>query len=466
MHKILHFARHHVTHFSKKSSLLLSRRRNKFIAVLFIINIIFIIQIMTNQLTFPNTSSGKVSIGLSSKAKLQQTLNSLMRTKHVFDIHGKMYEYSYEDLGVYLDTEATIKNVRLVNSRPFPFNQLTFLASFFLSRDVAPELHFSEQYHEFVENTIYDSSRGDDIVYLDQSNKKLGMIEQTERFTLDPYTLQIILTESFGYTEKPIVAPLIPASNLVKQSVELANAKLESSYEDPLTLIIGTQDNHKFFRLSQEVLQDISIASVSADKTAVEFVIDREKLLSHVSSLWPMIGKLSPDPVITDRISKNLALALSHRATGIVADSFSVPLDGGPNSDGNIADRYIEVDISQQKLYTFLHGKMIKTYRVSTGKDYPTPVGSFEILNKTGLGFSNIYNVWMPWWMGFNYSKELHAYFGIHELPYVLKEGNKIQRPKDFIGVPNTGGCVALGVGEAREVYQFADIGTKVVIYE
>ena len=466
MHSILHFARHHATHLHRKSAHLLSRRRNKFIAALVLINFLFVIQIISNQLTFPNTYVGNVSVGLVSDKKVHQILNSHMRAKHTFDIHGKMYEYSYEDLGVYLDTDVTIKNLRSVNNRSFPFNQLTFLASFFLPRNVDPELHFSQQYHEFVESTIYDSSRGDDIVYLDQSNKKMGMIEQTERFTLDPYTLQIILTESFGDTEKPIVTPLIPASNLVKQSVEIANAKLESSYQDPLTLIIGTQDNHKFFQLSQSVLQEVSIASVSADKKIVDFVIDRDRLLSHITSLWPMIGKLSPDPVITDRISTNLARALSHRATGIVADSFSVPLDGGPNSDGNISDRYIEVDISQQKLYTFLHGKMIKTYRVSTGKDYPTPVGSFEILNKTGLGFSNIYNVWMPWWMGFNYSKELHAYFGIHELPYVLKEGNKIQRPKDFIGVPNTGGCVALGVGEAKEVYQFADIGTKVIIYE
>ncbi len=421
---------------------------------------------MSNQLTFPNTAIGDVSIGLMRKSNLNETLNTLMRTKHVFDIRGKMYEYSYEDLGIYLDTEATIQNIRSVNTRAFPLNQLTLLASFFLSREIEPVLHFSQQYHEFIEATIYDTSRGDDIIYLDQSNKKLGIIEQTERFTLDPYTLQIILTESFGSTQKPIVAPLIPASNLLKESVERANAKLESSYQDPLTLIIGTQDNHKFFQLSQSALHDVSIASISADKTTVDFSINREKLLAHISSLWPMINKLAPDPVITDRIATNLALALSHRATGIVADSFSVPLDGGPNSDGNIADRYIEVDISQQKLYTFLHGKMLKTYRVSTGKDYPTPVGSFEILNKTGLGFSNIYNVWMPWWMGFNYSKELHAYFGIHELPYVLKDGNKIQRPRDFIGVPNTGGCVALGVGEAREVYQFANIGTKVVIYE
>jgi lipoprotein-anchoring transpeptidase ErfK/SrfK len=98
--------------------------------------------------------------------------------------------------------------------------------------------------------------------------------------------------------------------------------------------------------------------------------------------------------------------------------------------------------------------------------EYPTPVGEFTILNKAGIGYSDIYDVWMPWWMGFNYSNELHAYFGIHELPYKLSGNNVIRRPANFIGSPHTGGCVALGVGDAQEVYKFADIGTKVVIYQ
>ena len=165
------------------------------------------------------------------------------------------------------------------------------------------------------------------------------------------------------------------------------------------------------------------------------------------------------------RLSTAIEQALHDRYIGYTGESVHVNVDSGPNSDGSLANRYIEIDISQQRMYTFKNGVLIKSYRISSGKDYPTPTGTFEVLNKTGLGFSTIYNVWMPYWMGFNYSKELHAYFGIHELPFYYSAGNKIQRPRDFIGVPNTGGCVALDIGDAKEVYQFADIGTKVVIY-
>ena len=117
-------------------------------------------------------------------------------------------------------------------------------------------------------------------------------------------------------------------------------------------------------------------------------------------------------------------------------------------------------------LYTFKGGKLLKSYRASTGLDYPTPIGTFTVLNKTGLGFSNIYQSWLPYWMGFSYSSELGAYFGIHEQPYTLDEAGRQIRQKDFIGKPNTGGCVGLAPGAALEVYRFADIGTPIYIFQ
>lgn len=455
MHRILHHTRRH-----------LARKRNQFILGIVLLNIVFIIQILCNVYSFPNTYIGDISVGMMTRQKLQQSLLHLSQSKRDIDIHGKIYQYSYEDLGIYLDTDQTISAIRSANSLPFPRNQLTFLASFFIKRQIEPVLHFSQEYFEFTNSTIYDDSLGDDFVYLDQVNKKLGMIEQTQRFSLDPYALQVILNESFGQFQNSIKAPIIPVQTRIKQAVEEINTKLKRVYDTPLTLIVGGQDNHIFFPFSEATLQEVSIASVSADQASVTFVIDHILLSKYLQTLWIQIHKTSPDPAIFARIANGMQKALADRANGIPADSVGVPVDSGPNTDGTLADRYIEVDISQQKMYTFKKGMLIKTYRVSTGKDYPTPTGTFEILNKTGLGFSNIYNVWMPWWMGFSYSNKLHAYFGIHELPFYYAGGTKIQRPRDFIGTPNTGGCVALDVGEAKEVYQFADIGTKIVIYE
>jgi len=55
-----------------------------------------------------------------------------------------------------------------------------------------------------------------------------------------------------------------------------------------------------------------------------------------------------------------------------------------------------------------------------------------------------------------------NGYF-IHELPYWpggYREG------ENHLGIPVSHGCVRLGIGAAAKVYQFAAIGTKVVIHK
>lgn len=456
MHRIVHHARHH-----------LKRRRNRFLLAIILINILLGVQIWCNFLSLPNTHLGSIPIGMQTEKQIETKLHELSTKKRHFNVNGRMYEYSYEDLGVYLDTKQTIEQVWHPNRQPFPLNIVSFFQSTFFSRSIDPILYFSDNYSTLVDKTIYDFSDGKDVMYLDQSNKAIGYIEQIERYSMDPFALQIILTESLGNPEETIQTPIIPIDNKIKQTVEQTNSKLSGAYENPLTIIIGSGEEHQFFTLTRQALKASTIASISAEKTTVEFTIDTDKLSAYIAPLFTTLGARVTDRAMTTKqIANSVKKVLTKRFDGIHADSVGVSLDGAPNTDGSLAHKYIEVDISQQKLYTFANGALVKTYRVSTGKDYPTPTGSFEILNKSGLGFSTIYNVWMPWWMGFAYSNQLHAYFGIHELPYAETNGNKIQRPRDFIGTPNTGGCVALDVGEAKEVYQFADVGTKVVIYQ
>jgi lipoprotein-anchoring transpeptidase ErfK/SrfK len=117
-------------------------------------------------------------------------------------------------------------------------------------------------------------------------------------------------------------------------------------------------------------------------------------------------------------------------------------------------------------MYFFENGNLFKDYNVSTGLNYPTPVGSYKIKNKLPIGFSAIFNVWMPWWMAFEYAEDIGAYLGIHELPYKLVGGEKIYRFGNYIGNRKTGGCVALAPGDAKEVYDKSYPGMDVVIFK
>ena len=120
--------------------------------------------------------------------------------------------------------------------------------------------------------------------------------------------------------------------------------------------------------------------------------------------------------------------------------------------------KYIDINISAQILSTFEDGKLLTTNMVSSGKrGMDTPKGNFNILTKRTRPFSKEHGLYMPWFMGF--TTQGH---GIHELPEWpggYKEGAA------HLGIPVSHGCVRLGVGPAKEIYDWAEVGTPIVIY-
>lgn len=120
--------------------------------------------------------------------------------------------------------------------------------------------------------------------------------------------------------------------------------------------------------------------------------------------------------------------------------------------------KYIEVNLATQTLYRFEGQNMIASHRVSTGKwSMPTPQGTFAINNKVGRAYSKRYNLYMPYWMSFIGGK-----YGIHELP---EFANGRKEGEGHLGTPVSHGCIRLGVGEAEQVYGWAETGTPVVIH-
>ena len=129
------------------------------------------------------------------------------------------------------------------------------------------------------------------------------------------------------------------------------------------------------------------------------------------------------------------------------------PLDPKPKK---LAKR-IEINTKTQQLSYFLGEVKLGSYPVSTGKRAtPTPKGDFMVDGKHPRAWSRPYGLWMPYWMSLKNGR-----FGIHELPEWpggKKEG------ASHLGKPVSHGCIRLGVGPARLLYNWAEIGTKVKI--
>jgi len=118
---------------------------------------------------------------------------------------------------------------------------------------------------------------------------------------------------------------------------------------------------------------------------------------------------------------------------------------------------YIEIDISEQKLRYYEGGYLRGEFAVSTGKwSMPTPIGTFAIMNKMPRAYSGKYNLYMPYWMQFH-----PGGYGIHELP---EWANGYKEGQNHLGIRVSHGCVRLGIGPAQELYNWAEVGTVVIV--
>lgn len=122
--------------------------------------------------------------------------------------------------------------------------------------------------------------------------------------------------------------------------------------------------------------------------------------------------------------------------------------------------KYIDISLEHQNMVLFENGEFVDAYLVSSGKKgFDTPKGTYRVENKTPRAWSGTYGLFMPWWMALIPNGKI----GIHELPIWP---NGYREGSNHLGVPVSHGCVRLGVGPAKRVYEWADIGTPVIIHE
>ncbi len=144
-----------------------------------------------------------------------------------------------------------------------------------------------------------------------------------------------------------------------------------------------------------------------------------------------------------------------HLALGDLDEDGKDELLTGPGAErlpsADPTGKRILVDLSEQRLYAFERNQLIASFLVSTGvARMPTPTGSFavfrKIANKLYQG-PDYYLPNTPWNLNFKPSYYLHAAYWHNNF-----------------GRPMSHGCVNLSVANAKWVYDWAPLGTSVVI--
>jgi lipoprotein-anchoring transpeptidase ErfK/SrfK len=129
-------------------------------------------------------------------------------------------------------------------------------------------------------------------------------------------------------------------------------------------------------------------------------------------------------------------------------------------------ERWIAVNLTTQRAMAFIGSQAVRVALVTTGMpDWETPTGDFrvyrrvenETMDSEGLGIP----VDSPdGWYVDNVLYTQYIFSGI-TLHY------NYWRPQSYFGnIPSSHGCVGLGYSDARFFWDFADIDTRVVVYE
>jgi tetratricopeptide (TPR) repeat protein len=123
-------------------------------------------------------------------------------------------------------------------------------------------------------------------------------------------------------------------------------------------------------------------------------------------------------------------------------------------------DKRIVIDLSEQRLYAYQGDTPVYIFITSTGEPgRETKPGTYKVLDKIPMAYASIWNLKMPYWLGIYWVGLSEN--GIHALP-ILSNGQKLW--DGFLGQRVSYGCIILGTEEARTLYEWAEVGTPVII--
>ena len=118
-----------------------------------------------------------------------------------------------------------------------------------MPRNVKPTLSFTQEFTAFVQKTVYDFSKGDDIMLFDESEKRMTLYQQEVRYGLHPEHFKTYILDTFGTSIDPLIPPLLPVATDAQNKVTETNIKIADVFSRPLTVIMRINNADRFLPL-------------------------------------------------------------------------------------------------------------------------------------------------------------------------------------------------------------------------
>ncbi len=268
-----------------------------------------------------------------------------------------------------------------------------------------------------------------------------------------------------------IAMPVNPS--LTTSQLTTTAAKINQILAEHLTISIGSQ---VVMPSPSDISAWLSLTPNTATKS-VDVAVNGAAVNSYVTGLASKAYQVERDQVVATLADGTTAIAVNGQ-NGVSASAgqqsaedtvsqnllnsknFSVTLPVTTTSYHTITagdwPKWIEVNLTTKRLYAYQYGQVVNTFLVSAGKpSTPTPTGTFHVWEKfpsQTMSGADYVQPNVPWVNYFD-----NAGDAIH--------GN-YWRAASVFGNSNTShGCVGLPVTNAAWVYDWAPVGTPVIIH-
>ena len=141
-----------------------------------------------------------------------------------------------------------------------------------------------------------------------------------------------------------------------------------------------------------------------------------------------------------------------------ISETRTAPYYSSGDRDMAYGGTYVEIDLSNQHLWFYKNGERLVSASIVSGKvaeEWNTPTGVFSIYAKEagayleGADYRTFVNFWMPFYGG----------YGLHDATWRGAFGGEIYL------YDGSHGCVNMPYSAAATVFDYAPVGTKVILY-
>lgn len=199
---------------------------------------------------------------------------------------------------------------------------------------------------------------------------------------------------------------------------------------------------------------------------ATEHIVQRGENLYRIALRY---GVTVSDLQIANSLTNSNLIYVGQRllipANGAAIAGSAPPGSAPPGSaplPAPVAAKRIVVDKSEQRAYVYQDGELRWSFVVSTGMPgSETWNGTFAVRSKIPEAYAYNWALRMPYWLGFYHTGYLEN--GFHALP-IMSSGAILW--DGYLGTPVSYGCVILSYPDAETLYNWAEIGTEVVVQQ